>query len=169
MDVLDVPLDTFAACRVVGNLPYNISTPLLLRLLQQTAIIDMHFMLQREVALRLAAVPGTKDWSRLSVMSQYRCQTELLFPVFPASFEPAPKVDSAFVRIQPIEPASKADDSELFSNLVQAAFSQRRKVLTNSLAKFQIPWETLPIDPRLRADQASVAEYVQIANSMVAP
>ncbi|MCE2407101.1 MAG: ribosomal RNA small subunit methyltransferase A, partial [Pseudomonadales bacterium] len=97
IDVLDVPLETFAEHRVVGNLPYNISTPLLIRLFKEPRIVDMHFMLQREVALRLAASPGEKAWGRLSVMAQYRCLIEPLFDVPAHSFRPVPKVESMFV------------------------------------------------------------------------
>ena len=164
MDVLDVPLDTFAACRVVGNLPYNISTPLLLYLLEEPRIVDMHFMLQKEVALRLAAVPGEKAWGRLSVIAQYRCHIEPLFTVPASSFRPAPKVESMFVRFKPFVLKHAAKDFQTYSAVVKTAFSQRRKTLANSLSSYPIDWEVLGLDSRMRADHASVNDYVSIAN-----
>ena len=164
VDVLDVPLNSFVGHRVVGNLPYNISTPLLLRLLEEPRIVDMHFMLQKEVALRLAASPGEKAWGRLTVMAQYRCQIEPLFTVSPDSFRPAPKVESMFVRITPIAPAQAVNDFPTYSEVVRTAFSQRRKTLANSLSRYQIAWEKLGLDSRMRADHASVNDYVSIAN-----
>lgn len=164
VDVLDVPLNSFVGHRVVGNLPYNISTPLLLRLLEEPRIVDMHFMLQKEVALRLAASPGEKAWGRLTVMAQYRCQIEPLFTVSPDSFRPAPKVESMFVRITPIAPAQAVNDFSTYSEVVRTAFSQRRKTLANSLSRYQIAWEKLGLDSRMRADHASVNDYVSIAN-----
>ena len=164
VDVLDVPLNSFVGHRVVGNLPYNISTPLLLRLVEEPRIVDMHFMLQKEVALRLAASPGEKAWGRLTVMVQYRCQIEPLFTVSPDSFRPAPKVESMFVRITPIAPAQAVNDFPTYSEVVRTAFSQRRKTLANSLSRYQIAWEKLGLDSRMRADHASVNDYVSIAN-----
>ena len=164
MDVLEVPLDTFAARRVVGNLPYNISTPLLMYLLEEPRIVDMHFMLQKEVALRLAAAPGEKAWGRLSVMAQYRCQIQPLFTVPAGSFRPVPKVESMFVRFTPVAPKQAANDFQTYTNVVKAAFSQRRKTLANSLSSYRISWEKLGLDARMRADHASVNDYVSIAN-----
>lgn len=164
MDVLDVPLESFAECRVVGNLPYNISTPLLIRLLEEPRIVDMHFMLQAEVAGRLAASPGGKTWGRLSVMAQYRCQIDPLFAVSADSFRPAPKVESMFVRFTPMTPKRTANDFQSYSNVVKTAFSQRRKTLANSLSRYRIPWERLELDSHMRADHASVDDYVLIAN-----
>ena len=164
MDVLDVPFKSFAEYRVVGNLPYNISTPLLIRLLQEPRIVDMHFMLQKEVAQRLAASPGEKAWGRLSVMAQYRCHIEPLFAVSADSFRPAPKVESMFVRFTPMSPKHAATDFETYSNVVKTAFSQRRKTLSNSLSSYRIAWEKLEVDSRIRADHASVDDYVLIAN-----
>lgn len=166
MDVLDVPLESFATCRVVGNLPYNISTPLLIRLLAEPRIVDLHFMLQTEVALRLAASPGEKAWGRLSVMAQYRCHIEPLFAVTADSFRPAPKVESMFVRFTPIAPKRVANDFQTYSNVVKTAFSQRRKTLANSLSSYGIAWDKLGLDSRMRADHASVDDYVFIANNV---
>ena len=167
-DVLKVPLDAFRGHRVVGNLPYNISTPLLVRLLNEPRIIDMHFMLQHEVGLRLVARPGQKDWSRLSLMVQYGSRVDALLPVAAESFDPMPQVESMFVRIQPIEPPFVANDVETYANVVRAAFSQRRKTLANSLRTFEIRWHELNLDSTMRADHASVADYVNIANSIAA-
>ena len=166
VDVLDEPLDSFVGRRIVGNLPYNISTPLLIRLFEEPRIIDMHFMLQREVAERLAASPGEKAWGRLSVIAQYRCRIEPLFDVPSQSFRPSPKVESTFVRLIPITRDLKANDFETYSNVVRTAFSQRRKTLANSLSSYGIEWETLGVDSRIRADHASVDDYVSIANSI---
>lgn len=164
VDVLDEPLESFVGHRIVGNLPYNISTPLLIHLLEEPRIVDMHFMLQREVALRLAASPGEKAWGRLSVMAQYRCQVEPLFTVSADAFRPVPKVESMFVRFTPITPKHEVHDFQTYSNVVRTAFSQRRKTLANSLSSFQITWEKLGVDSRMRADHASVNDYVSIAN-----
>lgn len=159
-----------AHLRVVGNLPYNISTPLLLHLLNYAqSIDDMHFMLQKEVVLRLAAQPGIKAYGRLSVMVQYHCQVEHLFDVPPEAFHPQPKVDSAVVRIVPyrISPYPAVDIKTL-ECLVAQAFSMRRKTLANNLKTILSATQLtdLGIDPVLRPEQISVAQYVQIAKFM---
>ncbi|WP_043527943.1 16S rRNA (adenine(1518)-N(6)/adenine(1519)-N(6))-dimethyltransferase RsmA [Litchfieldella xinjiangensis] len=158
------------ALRVVGNLPYNISTPLIAHLLEAgDAIADMHFMLQKEVVERLAAAPGGPDWGRLSVMAQYRCRVDSLFVVPPEAFVPRPKVDSAIVRLVPhAEPPHPATDERLLFELVRQAFGQRRKTLRNNL-KGQVEadeLEALGIDPGRRPQTLSVAEFVKIANHM---
>ncbi|HET8790105.1 MAG TPA: 16S rRNA (adenine(1518)-N(6)/adenine(1519)-N(6))-dimethyltransferase RsmA [Modicisalibacter sp.] len=158
------------ALRVVGNLPYNISTPLIFHLLAtRHAVADMHFMLQKEVVERLAASPGGTDWGRLSVMAQYHCRVDSLFIVPPEAFTPRPKVDSAIVRLVPhIELPHPADDEALFADLVREAFSQRRKTLRNNL-KGRIDAEALQalgIDPARRPQTLSVAELVTIANHL---
>ena len=156
--------------RVVGNLPYNISTPLMFHLLSQAdAIADMHFMLQKEVVDRLVAVPGTRDWGRLSIMIQYHCRAEYLFPVPPGAFHPPPKVDSAVVRLTPFaQPPHPARDPAVFAGLVTGAFTQRRKAVRNSLksrlSREQI--EQAGVDPGLRPDQLSLADYVALANAV---
>lgn len=158
--------------RVVGNLPYNISTPLIAHLLQAgDAIADMHFMLQKEVVERLAAAPGGTDWGRLSVMAQYRCRVESLFVVPPEAFVPRPKVDSAIVRLTPHAelPHPAADEALLFI-LVREAFGQRRKTLRNNL-KGRIDAESLEalgIDPSRRPQTLTVEEFVRIANHLAA-
>ncbi|WP_447553764.1 16S rRNA (adenine(1518)-N(6)/adenine(1519)-N(6))-dimethyltransferase RsmA [Vreelandella sp. EE22] len=156
------------ALRVVGNLPYNISTPLIVHLLEMgPAIADMHFMLQKEVVERLAAEPGGTDWGRFSVMAQYYCQVEQLFIVPPEAFVPQPKVDSAIVRLTPHETLPHpADDPALLFELVKLAFGQRRKTLRNNF-KGRVSAETLAfleIDPGRRPQTLSVEEYVKIAN-----
>ena len=153
--------------RVVGNLPYNISTPLIFHLLDQVdAIKDMHFMLQKEVVDRLVAVPGTPDWGRLSVMVQYHCQTDYLFFVPPEAFSPPPRVDSAVVRLTPRAPATPVSDYPLFRRLVSQAFTQRRKVISNALKswldKGQI--QSAGVDPGLRPDAVDLAGFVALAN-----
>ena len=172
-DVLRVSLEELLGSqswRVVGNLPYNISTPLLVRLFAHAdRIRDMHFMLQREVALRLAAVPGTKAWGRLTVLAQYHCQVELLFEVAPESFSPPPKVWSAVVRMTPLPAGSHTlEDSQLFSDLVAASFGQRRKTLRNSLRQLAdvADLEAVGIDPGARAEAIPVAGFVALANRL---
>ena len=154
--------------RVVGNLPYNISTPLLFHLLDQAAHIrDMHFMLQKEVVKRMAAGPGGKQYGRLSVMVQVKAEVSALFEIGPGAFKPPPKVDSAFVRLLPWETSPYAiDDWSVFSLVVSQAFSQRRKTLRNSLRQV-LPVEAIEeagVDPGARAERISVAEFVTLAN-----
>jgi len=153
---------------VVGNLPYNISTPLLFHLLDNAGhIIDMHFMLQKEVVERMVAQPSTPAYGRLSVMLQYRLQMEYLFTVPPESFDPAPKVESAFVRVVPYAQLPVlAKDEALLSRIVTAAFGQRRKTLRNTLKGLldDAGFAALGIDPQARAENLSVAEFVAIAN-----
>ncbi|MCC5902459.1 MAG: 16S rRNA (adenine(1518)-N(6)/adenine(1519)-N(6))-dimethyltransferase RsmA [Halomonas sp.] len=160
------------ALRVVGNLPYNISTPLIVHLLTMgNAIADMHFMLQKEVVERLAAEPGSTDWGRLSVMAQYYCHVDQLFIVPPEAFVPRPKVDSAIVRLTPHDSLPHtAEDPALLFELVKLAFGQRRKTLRNNL-KGRVSVETLEalgIDPVRRPQTLSVEEYVTIANRVAA-
>lgn len=157
--------------RVVGNLPYNISTPILFHLLNNVAnITDMHFMLQKEVVERMVAAPSTPEYGRLSVMLQYRLQMEYLFTVPPEAFEPAPKVESAFVRAVPHTSLPyPAKDGELFAKVVLSAFGQRRKTLRNTLKGLldDAGFKRLNINPQLRAENLSVAQFVSIANHLV--
>jgi len=156
--------------RVVGNLPYNISTPILFHLLDNvTNITDMHFMLQKEVVERMVAMPSTPEYGRLSVMLQYRLHMEYLFTVPPEAFEPAPKVESAFVRAVPYASLPyPAKDEKLFSKVVLNAFGQRRKTLRNTLKGLldDAGFKKLNIDPQLRAENLSVAQFVSIANHL---
>jgi 16S rRNA (adenine1518-N6/adenine1519-N6)-dimethyltransferase len=154
--------------RVIGNLPYNISTPLLFHLLENSQCIqDMHFMLQKEVVERMAAGPGSKTYGRLSVMLQAVCKVQMLFPIGPGAFQPAPKVESAFVRLIPHEkPPFPIDDPALFAKVVTQAFSQRRKTLRNTL-KGLVSTEIMKscgIDPSTRAEQLSVEEFSCLSN-----
>lgn len=121
--------------RIVGNLPYNISTPLIFHLLSYYSLIsDMHFMLQKEVVERMASTPGEKSWGRLGIMTQYYTQAQYLFPVPPGAFNPPPKVESAIVRLQPYSDIPlKADNEKMLANVVRTAFNQRRKTLRNAL------------------------------------
>lgn len=154
--------------RIVGNLPYNISTPLIFHLLQQShCIVDMHFMLQKEVVDRLAAAAGDSAYGKLSVMVQYYCEVEKLFDVAPQAFSPPPKVDSAVVRLVPHSKAPvQVNDLALFEKVVSAAFAQRRKTLRNNL-KHLLSAETLQangIDPSRRAETLSLQEFAILAN-----
>ncbi len=153
--------------RVVGNLPYNISTPLLFHLLTHKACIeDMHFMLQREVVQRMAATPGDKRWGRLSVMLQLDCRIQALFDIPPGAFQPAPKVDSSFVRLTPrARPAVELDDRGVFERLVAQAFMHRRKTLRNTL-KGLLDAEQIRaagIDPSIRAEQIDLEGFARLA------
>ncbi|SHF69894.1 16S rRNA (adenine1518-N6/adenine1519-N6)-dimethyltransferase [Microbulbifer donghaiensis] len=154
--------------RIVGNLPYNISTPLLFHLLSfRGKVQDMHFMLQKEVVDRLSATPGNKAFGRLSVMVQYHCRVQGLFPVPPQSFRPAPKVESAIVRLVPhAEPPYPAQDEQLLERIVNVAFQQRRKTLRNALKPLypELEAEQLPVDASRRPETLSVQEFVQLAN-----
>ena len=154
--------------RVVGNLPYNIASPLILRLFDdEVNAEDMHFMVQAEVARRLAAAPGSKTYGRLSVIAQWHCRIELLFEVGPGSFSPPPKVRSAFVRLEPRPLTDRLDcDSAVLHRVVRIAFGQRRKTLANALESFPVDWSALHIDPRDRPENLSVAEFVAIANGL---
>lgn len=154
--------------RIIGNLPYNISTPLIFHLLNfKDNISDMHFMLQNEVVKRITAEPNSKAYGRLSVMVQYHCKTEYLFFVGPESFDPPPKVDSAILRLSPWQDQPyQAKDEKHLSELVAQAFSMRRKTLRNNLKKIvsaeQI--EALGIDPSQRAESLSILEFVTLSN-----
>ena len=176
-DVLKFDFDEFHSqqntnnkLRIVGNLPYNISTPVLFRLLKYRHLItDMHFMLQKEVVERIVSSPGKKSYGRLSVMLQTYCTTQALFEVPPYAFEPAPKVDSAILRLQP----NPSFDGQInhFSNyekLVREAFSQRRKTLKNTLKKIcsveQI--EAAGLSPRQRAEELSISDFIHLYKSV---
>jgi len=156
--------------RLVGNLPYNISTPLLFHLAEYVGIVrDMHFMLQKEVVERMVALPGKSDFSRISVMLQYRFHLEWLIDVPPESFDPPPKVQSAVVRLIPREASElHAKSQEKLSQVVQTAFSQRRKMLRNTLkgTLSDAGFSELGIDPTRRAEDLTVDDYVRIANHL---
>jgi 16S rRNA (adenine1518-N6/adenine1519-N6)-dimethyltransferase len=153
--------------RIVGNLPYNISTPLLFRLLgQRAAIADMHFMLQREVVERMAAAPGGKDYGRLTVMLAAHAEVQALFEVGPGAFHPKPKVWSAIVRLRPsAEPRFDIGDDGALRTLVTAAFSHRRKTLRNGLKGLLTAEdiETCGIDPQLRPETLAPAQFGLLA------
>jgi 16S rRNA (adenine1518-N6/adenine1519-N6)-dimethyltransferase len=153
--------------RIVGNLPYNISTPLLFHLLAHSdAIQDMVLMLQREVAERIVAAPSTRDYGRLSVMLQYRCDATELFSVAPEAFRPQPQVHSTVIRLVPRPPATPVADHGLFECLVRQAFGQRRKTLRNALRGLidEAGFGRARIDPTLRAETLAVADFVRLAN-----
>ena len=153
--------------RLVGNLPYNISTPLLFHLLQWSdLLIDMHFMLQQEVVRRMAARPGGKAWGRLSIMCQYRCEVVPLFTVQPESFTHTPKVQSAIVRLVPHKnPPVRIDSMDSFQRLVSQAFSMRRKTLRNSLRGLLTvaSIESAGIDPGLRPEALSLQQFADLS------
>ena len=156
--------------RLIGNLPYNISTPLIFHVLQwHKQIVDMHFMLQKEVVDRMAAVPGSRRYGRLSVMTQFRCKVTPLFDVLPESFTPVPRVSSSIVRLQPLrEPPADTGSYKDFERVVAAAFSQRRKTLRNSLSNYLTAEQIRAndIDPGQRAEQLSLAQFAALARSL---
>lgn len=158
--------------RVVGNLPYNISTPLIFHLLEQGALIkDMYFMLQKEVVDRMAAQVGNPAYGRLSIMVQYYCAVQSLFEVGPEAFNPPPKVQSAIVRLIPYQQLPVvAQDVKLFADLVRSAFNQRRKTIHNSLKPWsaKIDWAALALNPKARAEELSVQDFAALANAITA-
>ena len=172
-DVLDVDVRTLPEAsegrklRIVGNLPYNISTPILFHLLEASAVVeDQHFMLQKEVVARMAAAPGGKDYGRLTVMLQWRYEIEPLFDVAPAAFDPPPRVDSAVLRMAPlVSPA--VVDAVLLREIVTVAFSQRRKLLRHTLGRWLDQRAGAPpFDVQRRAEEVPVAEYVALAAAL---
>ncbi len=170
-DVLNVDFAALAATagqklRVVGNLPYNISTPILFHLLGVCGQVqDQHFMLQKEVVDRMAAVPGSKDYGRLTVMLQWRYQIENVLDVPPEAFDPPPRVNSAIVRMEPL-PADDSIDGARLGALVAVAFSQRRKILRGTLGRW-IEQQGLEVDFDLqrRAEEVPVAEFLALARA----
>jgi 16S rRNA (adenine1518-N6/adenine1519-N6)-dimethyltransferase len=150
--------------RVVGNLPYNISTPILFHLLDAVDhVVDQHFMLQKEVVVRMAAAPGSKDYGRLSVMLQWRYAIEDVLDVPPTAFDPPPRVDSAVVRMLPL-PAPAGVDAAVLGEIVTVAFSQRRKILRNTLGRWLDEHGFAgAFDSQRRAEEVPVAEYLALA------
>lgn len=168
-DALEFDFATLAApLRIVGNLPYNISSPLLFHLATYAGRVrDMHFMLQNEVVDRMVAVPSTPEYGRLSVMLQYRFQMEKLLDVPPACFRPAPKVDSAVVRMIPLPVSGiSVRDEKLFAAVVRTAFGQRRKTLRNTLRNYlsEADFEKLGISARLRAENLAVSDFIRMVD-----
>lgn len=170
-DVLTVDFTALAAnrmFRVVGNLPYNISTPVLFHLLEHSAVIeDMHFMLQREVVERMAAPHGDKVYGRLSVALQARCKVEKLFRVMPGSFWPVPKVESAIVRLTPLHDPEREALAPALDRVIRAAFAQRRKTLSNALMGVldAVTIASCGVRPDTRAEQVSVAGFLDLARA----
>jgi dimethyladenosine transferase len=172
-DVLGVDFTQLAEggqIRLVGNLPYNLSSPILFHALDHAAAVrDMHFMLQKEVVERMAAAPGNKVYGRLSVMLQAYCTVTPLFTVAPGAFRPAPKVDSAVVRLVPRGADSIGiDDPRRFAQIVRAAFGQRRKTLRNALDGVldSSAMHAVGVRPELRAEQLAVADFIRLANQL---
>ena len=170
-DVLRVDFVALAArqagarrLRIVGNLPYNISTPILFHLLEAVDhVVDQHVMLQKEVVDRMAAAPGRKDYGRLSVMLQWRYDIEAVLDVAPEAFEPPPRVDSAVVRMTP-KPAPPGVDARLLGEIVTVAFSQRRKLLRHTLGRWlQERGAAGDFDTQRRAEEVPVDEYLRLA------
>lgn len=154
--------------RIVGNLPYNISTPLLFHLLNYKDFIkDMLFMLQKEVVDRICANPGSKQYGRLSIMLQFYCNVESLFTIKPGAFNPAPKVDSAIIKLVPLkQPRYEIFNPDVFAIIVRESFSQRRKTLKNNLKKYLTESEInkAGIAPEIRAENLEITDFVKLAN-----
>ncbi len=174
-DVLQVDIAALAQrcgqkLRIVGNLPYNISTPILFHLLDAVDhVADQHFMLQKEVVERMAAAPNSKNYGRLSVMLQWRYDIESVLDVPPASFDPPPRVDSAVVRMQPLALA-QAVDAALLEVLVRVAFSQRRKMLRNTLGRWLEERRYAgTFDLQRRAEEVPVADYLGLVAELTSP
>ncbi|MBV7433555.1 16S rRNA (adenine(1518)-N(6)/adenine(1519)-N(6))-dimethyltransferase RsmA [Cardiobacteriaceae bacterium TAE3-ERU3] len=172
-DILSVDfasLNLKSPLKVVGNLPYNLSSPIIFHCLaQRTLIQDMYFMLQKEVVERLCAVPGSKTYGRLSIMVQLWCQAEALFEIPPDAFDPPPKVDSAVVRLTPLaEPAWPVADFAVFDQIVRAAFGQRRKMLRKSLSQWfsAADFVALEIDPTARPESLGGEVFARLANHL---
>ena len=169
-DVLTVDFSQFGdGLRVVGNLPYNISSPLLFHLVAYADHIhDQHFMLQKEVIDRMVAAPGEADYGRLSVMLQARYRMTHLFNVPPEAFDPPPKVTSAIVRMVPLAADRAQPRSErAFSQVVAKAFSQRRKMLRRVLADWSVDWPAVGIKETARAEELSVSDFIRLADFLV--
>jgi 16S rRNA (adenine1518-N6/adenine1519-N6)-dimethyltransferase len=174
-DVLKVDFSAMAHAagqklRIIGNLPYNISSPILFHLLDHVGQVeDQHFMLQKEVVDRMASAPGSKNFGRLSVMLQWRYQIDSLFDVPPEAFEPPPRVDSAIVRMVPLATPPTLDVATLGA-VVTSAFSQRRKLMRHSLGRWlaERGLDDLPFDLQRRAEEVPVADYIALAASVSA-
>lgn len=173
-DILKTPLrslDLAPPLKVIGNLPYNISTPILFHLLDNPSLIkDMTFMLQKEVVDRICAEPNSKTYGRLSVMVQQACQVQSLFDIPPSAFAPPPKVMSSIMRLKPYinkSPYEPLLDRQHFALLVRDAFNQRRKTLRNALKLIVNAdvWEACNIDPQCRAENLSVSDFVNLSNT----
>ncbi|MNR87797.1 Ribosomal RNA small subunit methyltransferase A [compost metagenome] len=167
-DFSSIPVPAGSKLRVVGNLPYNISSPLLFHLAEMAPHVqDQHFMLQKEVVERMVAEPGSKVYGRLSVMLQWRYHMELMFIVPPTAFDPPPRVESAIVRMIPLAEPLPCDQAKL-EQVVLKAFSQRRKVIRNCLAGMFTEADLLEvgIDPQLRPETIPLAQYVALANRL---
>jgi 16S rRNA (adenine1518-N6/adenine1519-N6)-dimethyltransferase len=173
-DILNFEINSLPqpeALRIVGNLPYNISTPLMFHLMDSIdQIQDMHFMVQKEVANRIVAEVGSGSYGRLSVMLQFFCHCQYLFDVAPGCFIPPPKVESAFIRLTPhAAPMVSVDNFDWFSEIVKTAFSQRRKTVSNSLKSILPPesFDACQIDRRLRAENLTLQDFSRLANYSV--
>lgn len=171
-DVLQVNFDSLIGeneVRLIGNLPYNITSPLLFRLMSMNSrskMQDFHFMVQKEVAARLVASPGSKSWGRLGIMIQTSFEVKSLFDVAPSAFRPRPKVWSSFIRMVPVENQLDDHKMKVLNGILRTAFSGRRKKVQNSLGSFDIDWRNLALDPSKRADQLTMEDYLQLTDSL---
>ena len=165
---LSSTMGTSTCWRVVGNLPYNVSSAILMKLTEQAlaqagCIQDIHVMVQKEMAQRVAASPGSKAWGRLSVMVQLVWRVEYLFDVGPESFSPPPKVDSSVLRLLPLATAPDTELVKRVDRVVRLAFAARRKRLSNALKSLNIDWSSCSVDPQVRADDVTIEEFVELS------
>ena len=161
----EAALESASSWRLIGNLPYNISTPLLARVSAQAMRVqDAWFLLQREVALRITAEPGTRDWSRLSILVRLRFHAEIALTIEPECFYPPPKVTSCLVHLKAKPCERRIISQSVFEDVLLQAFSQRRKTLSNALSKFSVDWSQVSVSPAKRPDQLGIDAYVEIAN-----
>ena len=170
-DFLKFDLDKISSDKIklLGNLPYNISSPILFRVVEiSDKVIDAHFMLQKEMVDRICATPNNKSYGRLSVVMQYHFQCSSVMNISPEAFYPKPKVDSSIIRLKPIENKLELNDYKLFESIVKQSFAQRRKTLNNNLKPIlkekNILAEDLPINTKLRAENLSVEDFANLAN-----
>ena len=153
--------------RIAGNLPYNISTQIILKMIHHFNIVkDMHFLVQKEVAEKIAGSPGTKDWGKMSIKLAAFFKTEILFDVPPEAFDIKPKVNSSFIRMTPLEKTRiKNDQIKDFFEIIDLSFSSRRKNIKNNLKKQNFDWDNLDIDFNLRPEELSLSNYVELAKA----
>ncbi len=172
-DVLKVDFDELfqdkRSFRVLGNLPYNITTPILFKFIElrdRSKIRDLHFMIQKEMADRLTASPSSKNWGRLSILIQIYFEVDSLFDVAPSSFNPPPKVWSSFIKLVPKENDLDREKMAVLDNVLREAFSGRRKTIRNSLKSFGIDWNNLEVDAGKRADDLAIEDYLTVLDSL---
>lgn len=171
LDALKYPYESLGSFKVVSNIPYYITTPLIFRLLGLENLVSMTITIQKEVAERIVAVPGSRSYGVLSIMVQYRARPEIKFFIPKGAFRPIPNVNSAVIHIETLSGQKKAKDEQLFKRIVRTAFSKRRKTILNALKSLKIPeiksiLEVCGIDPSRRPESLSIEEYIRISDKV---